>query len=136
MTGVLAQLHGMGYEIRAEEGEIVCRWRGQGAPGEQARALLVELSGRKGEALDALQAEADRPPVFPFDPLPAYPFEVRSRALAGAEVWIIPDGWAEPVPGPAYTHAEIAALARQKVTSEGLKAVHQVKEAFDGEVLR
>jgi hypothetical protein len=135
MTGMLSQLRGMGYEVRAEGEEVVCRWQGLGAPDEQARSLLAQLSQLKGEVLALLRAEADQPPVDPAGPCPPWPFAIRSCIL-DVEVWIVPDGWVEPVPGLAYTHAEIRALDRQRPTPEALKAVHQVKAHFDGEVLR
>lgn len=78
--------------------------------------------------------EADRPPLSPTDPLPAYPFLIHSRTL-DTEVWIVPDAWTEPVPGPAYTWAEVRALDRARPTPEALRAVHQVKLAVDGEIL-
>lgn len=136
MTTTLSRLWAMGYRIEAEGEALAYRWTGPGDPPEEARTLLSDLSIRKEEALDALRAEADRPPEpAPSDPLPGYPFAIRSRTL-DTEVWIIPDGWPDPVPGPAYTHAEVAALARQGVTGEALRKLHQVRETFDGQVLR
>ena len=72
--------------------------------------------------------------MTPADPLPAYPFAIRSRIL-DTEVWIIPAGWTEQVPGPAYTHAEVAILDRQTVTPDSLRAVHLVRVAIDGEIV-
>ncbi|OGG47823.1 MAG: hypothetical protein A3F84_12840 [Candidatus Handelsmanbacteria bacterium RIFCSPLOWO2_12_FULL_64_10] len=104
---------------------------------DQLRASTPGVSAPPAEAPPApASTEADRPPLSPSDPLPAYPFCIRSRILDGAEVWIVPDGWTEPVEGPAYTHAEVAALARQKPDLEALRAIHQVKLTVDGEVLR
>ncbi len=93
------------------------------APPEEAILLLSD------------QAEADRPPVDPDGPLPPYPFAIHSRTL-GAEVWIVPDAWRDPVPGPTYSHTEVATLARQRPDPEGLRAIHAVKVSLDGEVLR
>lgn len=134
MTVLLSQLRAMGYRVETEGEGLVYRWTGPGNPPEEARTLLSELSRHKGEALATLRAEADRPPLRPSDPLPAYPFCIHSRTL-DAEVWIVGDGWLDPVPGPAYTHAEIAALDRNRPTPEGLKVIHLVKTCIDGEVL-
>ncbi len=136
MTTTLSQLRAMGYQIEAEGEDVAYRWTGPGDPPEEARTLLAELARHKTEALAALRQEADRLPVDPDGPLPPWPFAVRSRILDGTEVWITPDGWPDPVPGPAYTHAEVRALQHGGVTPEGLRAVHRVKLAVDGEVIR
>jgi hypothetical protein len=135
MNVVLSELREMGYRVEADGEALAYRWTGPGDPPEEARTLLSELSQHKGKVLALLQAEADRPPLSPSDPLPAYPFCIRSRTL-DTEVWIVPDSWRDPVPGPAYTHAEVRALDRNRPTPEALRAIHQVKLAVDGEVVR
>lgn len=75
------------------------------------------------------------PPLSPTDPLPAYPFCIWSRVLSD-EIWIVPDGWRDPVPGPAYTHSEIKALDRNRSDPEALRGIHAVKVGLDGEVVR
>lgn len=137
----ILKLRAVGYRVEID-GDLIRYRMAAGTPepdGATLASILADLKARKEEAVAFLRAEAedaDRPPVDPSDPLPAYPFAVRSRVLDGAEVWIIPDGWTEPVPGPTYTHSEIATLARQGAAPEALQAVHRVKVEFDGEVLR
>ena len=102
---------------------------------DQLRQTTPEVEATSEAPTAPASTEADRPPLSPDDPLPAYPFLIRSRVLDGTEVWIVPDSWTEPVPGPAYTHAEVAALARQRPDPEALRVVHLVKLALDGEVV-
>ena len=61
----LTRLRNLGYEVTASGDRLKCRWTGPGDPPEEARSLLSELSHHKGEALDFLRSEADRPPVDP-----------------------------------------------------------------------
>ena len=135
MTGVVFRLRRIGYELEADGEEVVYRWTGPGHPDPATvLPLLEDLKVHKVEALALLEAEANRPPVDPDGPCPPYPFRIRSRTL-DAEVWIVPDGWSEPVSGPAYTWAEVRELERQNATPEELRAVHLVKAHLDGEVL-
>ncbi|GEM_PF-3423199 len=134
----ILRLRDLGYQVELNGGRI--RYRLPEGTRDPDPATLIEaladLKAHREEAVAFLQAEAVRLPLSPSDPLPAYPFAIRSRILDGAEVWIVPDSWTEPVEGPAYTHAEIRALDRQRPDPEALRAIHQVKVGLDGEVLR
>jgi hypothetical protein len=59
----------------------------------------------------------------------------RSKVL-GEDILLVPDGYILP-PGetrPAYTVSELQEIARQKLSTADIKAVHQVKVKLNGEI--
>ena len=101
---------------------------------EQLRKATPEVTAAVETTPAPVEAKADRPPVDPDGSLPDFPFCLRSHIL-DAEIWIVPDAWPDSVPGPAYSHSEVATLARERVMPEDLKAIHKVKLAFDGTII-
>jgi hypothetical protein len=139
MNSVLSQLRQAGYDIGLQGEEIVLEYVGEGHPDAAVvEPLLAEVAAQKADMIQCLSDAADGALLeMPLNQLAQSGIcrEVHSKVL-DEHVIFAADNAEVPADTPlvVYRAAELQLLLG--ATPEKLQAVHQLKKAFDGEVVK